>query len=205
VVPTSTRLRAGPYLRTARPKQWTKNILVFAAPAAAGVLTHGATTLRALSAMALFACASSGTYFFNDAVDVEADRRHPRKRYRPMAAGALPVGAGATTNFVGGISAGLAAARQLRLQGHGTLVVLSSVAGERVRKANFIYGSTKAGLDGFALGLGDTLAGSGAGVMVVRPGFVAGRMTAGMPRAPWRRPRRRSPKPWPARSQPGAN
>jgi decaprenylphospho-beta-D-erythro-pentofuranosid-2-ulose 2-reductase len=96
-------------------------------------------------------------------------------------AGAVEV---ATTNFVGGISAGLAAARQLRLQGHGTMVVLSSVAGERVRKANFIYGSTKAGLDGFALGLGDSLAGSGAGVMVVRPGFVEGRMTAGMARAP---------------------
>ncbi len=90
----------------------------------------------------------------------------------------------ATTNFVGGVSAGLAAARQLRRQGHGTLVVLSSVAGERVRRANFIYGATKAGLDAFALGLGDSLLGSGASVMVVRPGFVRGRMTAGMRPAP---------------------
>jgi decaprenylphospho-beta-D-erythro-pentofuranosid-2-ulose 2-reductase len=90
----------------------------------------------------------------------------------------------ATTNFVGGVSGGLAAARQLRSQGHGTLVVLSSVAGERVRKANFIYGSSKAGLDGFALGLGDSLAGTGVGVLVVRPGFVRGRVTAGMPPAP---------------------
>jgi decaprenylphospho-beta-D-erythro-pentofuranosid-2-ulose 2-reductase len=90
----------------------------------------------------------------------------------------------ATTNFVGAVSAGLAAARQLRRQGHGTLVVLSSVAGERVRKANFIYGSTKAGVDGFAQGLGDSLVGSGATVLIVRPGFVVGRMTAGMPRPP---------------------
>ncbi|MHB8505801.1 MAG: decaprenylphospho-beta-D-erythro-pentofuranosid-2-ulose 2-reductase [Acidimicrobiales bacterium] len=85
----------------------------------------------------------------------------------------------ARTNYVGGVSAGLAAARRLQAQGHGTLVVLSSVAGERVRRANFVYGSSKAGLDGFALGLGDALAGSGAGVLVVRPGFVHGRMTEG--------------------------
>jgi len=62
--------------------------------------------------------------------------------------------------------------------------VLSSVAGERVRRANFVYGSTKAGLDGFAQGLGDALAGSGAGVLVVRPGFVATKMTAGRAPAP---------------------
>ncbi len=85
----------------------------------------------------------------------------------------------ATTNFVGGVSAGLAAARQLRRQGRGTLVVLSSVAGERVRRANFVYGSSKAGLDGFAQGLGDALGRSGAGVLIVRPGWVRGRMTAG--------------------------
>ncbi len=90
----------------------------------------------------------------------------------------------ATTNFVGGMSAGLAVARRLRAQGHGTLVVLSSVAGERVRKANYIYGATKAGLDGFAQGLDDALDGSGAQVLVVRPGFVKGRMTAGMDAAP---------------------
>ena len=70
-------------------------------------------------------------------------------------------------------------------QGHGRLVVLSSVAGERVRKANFVYGSSKAGLDGFAQGLGDALAGTGASVLVVRPGFVHSRMTAGMKAAPF--------------------
>jgi decaprenylphospho-beta-D-erythro-pentofuranosid-2-ulose 2-reductase len=89
-----------------------------------------------------------------------------------------------TTNYVAAVSAGLAAARQLRRQGHGTLVVLSSVAGERVRKANFIYGSSKAAIDGFAQGLGDSLTGSGARVLIVRPGFVIGRMTEGMAPAP---------------------
>ena len=87
-------------------------------------------------------------------------------------------------NYVGSLSAGLHVARNLKAQGHGTLVVLSSVAGERVRKTNFVYGSSKAGLDGFALGLGDALVGTGASVMVVRPGFVHTRMTAGMDPAP---------------------
>lgn len=90
----------------------------------------------------------------------------------------------AATNYVGVVSAGLAAARLLRRQGHGTLVVLSSVAGVRVRAANFVYGSSKAGVDGFARGLGDALAGTGAEVLIVRPGWVHGRMTAGRPPAP---------------------
>jgi len=63
-------------------------------------------------------------------------------------------------------------------------VVLSSVAAERVRKDSIVYGSSKAGLDGFALGLGDSLVGTGAGVMVVRPGFVHTRMTTGLDPAP---------------------
>lgn len=90
----------------------------------------------------------------------------------------------ALTNYVGAVSAGLAAARRLRAQGHGAIVALSSVAGERVRRANFIYGSSKAGMDGFYQGLGDSLAGSGVRVLVVRPGFVRTKMTAGMPEAP---------------------
>jgi len=89
-----------------------------------------------------------------------------------------------TVNYTGAVSAGLAVAAQFRRQGHGRLVFLSSVAGERVRKANFVYGSSKAGLDGFAQGLGDALAGRGASVLVVRPGFVHSRMTAGMKAAP---------------------
>lgn len=88
------------------------------------------------------------------------------------------------TNFLGGVSATIPVARRLQEQGHGTIVVLSSVAGERVRRSNFVYGSSKAGLDGFAQGLGDRLSGSGVEVMVVRPGFVRSKMTAGMDDVP---------------------
>jgi decaprenylphospho-beta-D-erythro-pentofuranosid-2-ulose 2-reductase len=87
-------------------------------------------------------------------------------------------------NYVGGVTVGLAVANQLRAQGHGRMVVFSSVAGERVRKANYVYGSTKAGLDGFAQGLGDSLQGSGASLLVVRPGFVHSKMTTGMKPSP---------------------
>jgi len=87
-------------------------------------------------------------------------------------------------NYVGAVSSLLAVAARLRDQGHGTIVVLSSVAGERARKSNFVYGSSKAGLDAFAQGLGDALEGTGAHVLVVRPGFVKGRMTEGMEPAP---------------------
>jgi decaprenylphospho-beta-D-erythro-pentofuranosid-2-ulose 2-reductase len=87
-------------------------------------------------------------------------------------------------NFAGAVSVSLAVAARFRRQGHGRLIVLSSVAGERVRKANFVYGSSKAGLDGFAQGLGDALVGSGASVLVVRPGFVPTAMTRGMKPAP---------------------
>ena len=76
------------------------------------------------------------------------------------------------TNYTGAVSAGLVCAGALQAQGHGSLVVLSSVAGERARRADFIYGSSKAGLDAFAQGLGDALQGTGVHVMVVRPGFV---------------------------------
>ena len=87
-------------------------------------------------------------------------------------------------NYLAAVSVGIAVAERLRQQGHGVLVVLSSVAGERVRRSNFVYGATKAGLDGFAQGLGDALHGTGASVLVVRPGFVVSKMTAGMKPAP---------------------
>lgn len=90
----------------------------------------------------------------------------------------------AIINYVGAVSSSLAVAKNLKLQGHGTLVVLSSVAGERVRADNLVYGSTKAGLDAFAQGLGDHLVGSGASVMVVRPGFVRTKMTEHMDDGP---------------------
>lgn len=76
-------------------------------------------------------------------------------------------------------------ATTLRAQGHGRIVVFSSVAGVRVRRANYVYGSAKAGLDGFASGLADALAGSGVRLLLVRPGFVIGRMTEGMTPAPF--------------------
>lgn len=98
----------------------------------------------------------------------------------PVAAARL-----AEVNYVGAVSTGLAVAAQLRRQGHGTLVVLSSVAGVRTRPSNFVYGSTKAGQDAFATGLGHALVGSGARVLTVRPGFVRSSMTAGMPEAPF--------------------
>lgn len=90
----------------------------------------------------------------------------------------------ARTNFLGGVSALTVLGVRLREQGHGALVVLSSVAGERVRRSNFVYGASKAGLDGFATGLADALQGSGARVLVVRPGFVTSKMTDGLPAAP---------------------
>ncbi|MFJ8084787.1 decaprenylphospho-beta-D-erythro-pentofuranosid-2-ulose 2-reductase [Streptomyces sp. NPDC096205] len=90
----------------------------------------------------------------------------------------------AQTNYTGAISAGLIAAGALQDQGHGSLVVLSSVAAERARRADFIYGSSKAGLDSFAQGLGDALHGTGVHVMVVRPGFVRTKSTYGRVEAP---------------------
>jgi len=87
-------------------------------------------------------------------------------------------------NFTGHVTTLLAIAARMRAQGHGTIVVLSSVAAVRPRKANFVYGAAKAGLDAFARGLTDSLHGSGVRVVLVRPGFVIGRMTAGMPPAP---------------------
>lgn len=83
-------------------------------------------------------------------------------------------------NFVGAGSLLWESMRCLRGQGSGTLVVLSTVAAERPRKANAIYGAAKAGLDALAQGLADASAGTGVRVLVVRPGFVVGRMTAGL-------------------------
>ncbi len=88
------------------------------------------------------------------------------------------------TNFTSHVTTLLAAAGRMRAQRHGTIVVLSSVAAIRPRKANFVYGAAKAGLDAFARGLSDALAGTGVRVLLVRPGFVTGRMTAGMSPAP---------------------
>jgi NAD(P)-dependent dehydrogenase (short-subunit alcohol dehydrogenase family) len=94
------------------------------------------------------------------------------------------------TDYVAHVSVLTHLAAVLRGQGDGTLVVFSSVAGVRVRRANYVYGSAKAGLDGFAAGLADALHagarnGSGVRLLLVRPGFVVGRMTSGMAPAPF--------------------
>jgi decaprenylphospho-beta-D-erythro-pentofuranosid-2-ulose 2-reductase len=91
----------------------------------------------------------------------------------------------AATNFTGAVSALTVVFERTRVQGHGTIVVLSSVAGERVRRSNYVYGASKAGLDAFTQGLQLAAAGSGVRVLIVRPGFVRTKMTAGLRPAPF--------------------
>jgi decaprenylphospho-beta-D-erythro-pentofuranosid-2-ulose 2-reductase len=91
----------------------------------------------------------------------------------------------AETNFVGAVSALTHATEHLRAQGHGTVVVLSSIAGQRSRRSNYVYGATKAGLDAFAQGVQLALAEEDVHVIIVRPGFVHTRMTAGLKAAPF--------------------
>lgn len=88
------------------------------------------------------------------------------------------------TDYVAQVSLLTHLATAMRAVGRGDLVVFSSVAGIRVRRANYVYGSAKAGLDGFACGLADALHGTGVRLLLVRPGFVIGRMTEGMDPAP---------------------
>ena len=88
------------------------------------------------------------------------------------------------TNFTGTVSVTVPVVTRLRAQGHGDLVLLSSVAGERVRRSNFVYGSSKAGIDGYYQGLAASLATSGVRVMIVRAGFVHTKMTDGLKAAP---------------------
>lgn len=90
-----------------------------------------------------------------------------------------------TVNMTWPVAAMVAVAELLKRQGTGRLVVLSSVAGYRVRRANFVYGAAKAGLDSFALGLAESLRGTGVVVHVVRPGFVRTKMTSGRPPGPF--------------------
>jgi decaprenyl-phosphate phosphoribosyltransferase len=87
-------------LRTARPRQWIKNLLVLAAPAGAGALLVPSVGVATALAFAAFTLAAAGTYFLNDTLDVAADRRHPAKRLRPVAAGQLSVGSARTAAVV---------------------------------------------------------------------------------------------------------
>jgi short-subunit dehydrogenase len=88
------------------------------------------------------------------------------------------------TDYVAQVSLLTHLAAAMRVAGRGSLVVFSSIAGARVRRANYVYGSAKAGLDGFASGLADALHGTGVRLLIARPGFVIGRMTQGMTPAP---------------------
>jgi short-subunit dehydrogenase len=88
------------------------------------------------------------------------------------------------TDYVAQVNLLTLLAQRMRAVGRGRIVVFSSVAGGRVRRANYVYGSAKAGLDGFASGLADALHGSGVQLLIARPGFVVGRMTQGMDPAP---------------------
>lgn len=106
-----------------------------------------------------------------------------------LAAGVLPAADAdpvdpAMVNFVGQIAAGTRIVQRFQQQGRGVLVVLSSVAAERPRADNYLYGATKAGLDAWANGLADNLHGSPVRILVVRPGMVRTRMSAGLPEAP---------------------
>ncbi len=112
-------------VRVARPKQWLKNVLVFAAPGAAGVLTHRHQGLLALGAFGIFCLAASGTYFVNDALDAAADRLHPVKRRRPVAAGIVSRG------LAVGVGTGLLV---------GALGLAWLLAGERFTAVIAIYG-----------------------------------------------------------------
>jgi len=90
----------------------------------------------------------------------------------------------AEVNYSAPVHFGVLLANKMRAQSHGCIVALSSVAGERVRRSNFVYGSTKAGFDGFFLGLGEALREHGVRVLVVRAGFVRSKMTDGLDAAP---------------------
>ena len=90
----------------------------------------------------------------------------------------------AEVNYVAPVHLGVLLANKLKRQGYGRIVALSSVAGERIRRSNFAYGSTKAGMDGFYVGLGEALRDHGVDVVVVRAGFVRTKMSAGLEPAP---------------------
>lgn len=90
----------------------------------------------------------------------------------------------AEINYTAAVSVGVLLANKMSDQGFGQIIVMSSVAGERVRRTNFVYGSTKAGLDGFYLGLGEALRDDGVRVLVIRPGQVRTRFSAHVKEAP---------------------
>ena len=96
----------------------------------------------------------------------------------------------AEINYTAAVSVGVLLGEKMRAQGFGQIIAMSSAAGERVRRSNFVYGSTKAGLDGFYLGLGEALREFGVRVLVIRPGQVRTTTTIEHWKAPAPRKRR---------------
>lgn len=126
--PPGPRAQASALVRLARPKQWAKNVLVFSAPGAAGVLDEVGPLLDTLLAFAAFCLVASGTYYVNDARDVEADRRHPTKRRRPVAAGEVGVGTAFALGavlLVAGVALGFSVRWQLGATVAGYVVLTS--------------------------------------------------------------------------------
>jgi decaprenyl-phosphate phosphoribosyltransferase len=116
-------------LRACRPRQWTKNVLLLAAPAAGGVIAVTSVDLRLVAAIVAFCLLSSATYLLNDVRDLEQDRLHPRKRWRPVAAGELSPRAAlaiAATAGLGGLAIAAAVRPLLALVGCGYLALTAS-------------------------------------------------------------------------------
>lgn len=150
-------------LRSLRPKQWAKNVLVLAAPGAAGVLTHGHALVEVALAFVSFCLVSSGTYLLNDARDVESDRQHPTKRHRPIAAGQVPV------RFAVGlgialIAAGFAVAAVVRLQFLAVVIVYIAIT-----TAYTLWLKHEAVVDIVAIACGFILRAVGGGIAVDVP------------------------------------
>lgn len=130
-------------VKAARPKQWMKNVLVFAAPGSAGALDNWPVLWRTLVAFLAFCLASSGTYYWNDIHDVAADRQHPKKRMRPIASGAVPLPTAkvvGTALLLAGIGLGFAVNWKLGLValGYVTLTTLYSSALKHVAVVDLV-------------------------------------------------------------------
>ncbi len=122
-------LPLGALLRACRPRQWVKNVLVVAAPGAAGILTHPDVAGKVVLAFVCFCALSSATYLLNDVHDRAEDRRNPRRRSRPIAAGELSVGAAVAAAFLlaaGGLALAAAVRPALAAVGVGYLALTAS-------------------------------------------------------------------------------
>ncbi len=149
--PARARWPVRALVRTARPRQWLKNLLVFAAPGAAGALDEADVFVPTVVALVAFCLASSGTYLVNDAADVEVDRRHPTKRFRPVAAEQVSVRMAATVGvvlMVAAVGVGFAVRWQLGL---GVVTYLA------VTLAYILYLKHEPVLDLFAVAVGFVL------------------------------------------------